>query len=143
MRISADTQRFKKNQQPVITFVLFHNGSPEELENLGKGIRELGPAAHRAGVVEYPDISAVFGITLLDPACQQGNPTNGMLRAADVEQYEVPALRKTYDLFSSKLSGDSRFAYSMIMLEGYSVQAVQAVPAESTAFGLRSQRVLQ
>lgn len=123
--------------------MFFYNGSPEELKKLGKGIRELGPAAYKVGVVEYPDMAEVFGARLQDPLCQKGNPINGMLRAADAEKYEVPALRKTYDLFSAKLRDDSRLANSVIMLEGYSVQGVQAVPAENTAYGLRSQRILQ
>ncbi|KAK3994189.1 hypothetical protein QBC44DRAFT_322800 [Cladorrhinum sp. PSN332] len=131
------------SEKPVINFLFFYNGPADELKKYSNEVQKLGPAAYREGVVaDYPDMAKVIGVTLEDGFCQKGS-LNAMLRAADVISYEIPALRKAYELFSTGMRSEPAFAGSVVMLEGYSVQAVQAVPAESTAYAHRAQRIVQ
>ncbi len=67
---------------------------------------------------------------------------SAFLRGIDVDNYDIDALRNWYDIFSDMLATEEAFAGSVCMLEGYSVQAVQAVSAESTTFPHRHQRLL-
>ncbi|KAK4227802.1 hypothetical protein QBC38DRAFT_477016 [Podospora fimiseda] len=130
-------------ENPVITFSLYYNGPASELKMYSENIHNLGPVAHKEGVVEYSKMSAVFGADINGGFCSKNQNPNVALRASDVISYEIPALRKAYDLLSSGLKSEPAFAYSVVMLEGYSVQGVQAVPAESAAYPHRAQRILQ
>jgi hypothetical protein len=125
----------------VILVLVFYDGTVEESRRYTQPIHDLGPLAHTPGVAEYPGLSAILGVDAASgPICQpQGT---AFLRGIDVDRYEIDAVRRWYDIFSEMLASEELFARSMCMLEGYSVQAVQAVPSDSTAFPHRDQRLL-
>lgn len=60
----------------------------------------------------------------------------------DVDSYDIPALRQSYNAFRDMIRTEPALSASMAYLEGYSLQAVQAVPYESTAFALRDRKLL-
>lgn len=60
----------------------------------------------------------------------------------DVDSYDVKGLRKSYNAFRDMIRAEPALSLSMAYLEGYSLQAVQAVPYESTAFALRNRKLL-
>lgn len=60
----------------------------------------------------------------------------------DVDFYDLPALRNSYNAFRSMIRAEPSLSPSMAYLEGYGLQAVQSVPYESTAFALRDRKLL-
>ncbi|KAK4167727.1 putative FAD-dependent oxygenase [Cladorrhinum sp. PSN259] len=129
-------------EKPVISLMFFFNGPAEELKKITKEVHNLGPATYNGGAVaEYPDLTTLMASRPQDPVCEKGN-TNRALRAADLISYEIPAMRKAYDTFSRRITSEPAFNNSVVLLEQYSVQAVQAVPPENTAYAHRAQRLL-
>jgi hypothetical protein len=94
----------------------------------------------QAGEVPYPLLPKITGNGNDDPPCQSGSVA--MLFPIDLKSYDVPALRLVYDAFSEIMQRVPAFNNSLFLLEGYSVQGVQAVPAATTAFPHRSQKLL-
>jgi hypothetical protein len=82
----------------------------------------------------------MFGADMDGPECKPKG--SAFLRGVDVDNYDIDGLRKWYDIFSDMVATEEAFDTSACMLEGYSVQGVQAVPEESTAFPHRHQRLL-
>ncbi|KAK4239566.1 6-hydroxy-D-nicotine oxidase [Achaetomium macrosporum] len=126
--------------KPVIVLTIFWNGPVEGRGGYTDPFHALGPASYSSGATEYPGVMAVMGTDMNSPVCQPQGTV--FLRGAVVDTYETGALRKWYNLFSEMLRSEEAFAHSFCMLEGYSVQAVQAVPSDSTAFPDRKQRLL-
>ena len=124
----------------MIVYWVFYNGPMTGSRKYTAPIHGLGPVAYSSGVTEYPGLMAVMGNDVDGPDCQPKG--SAVLRAADVDRYEVVALRIWYTIFSKMVATAPDLANSFCLLEGYSVQAVQAVPADSTAFPHRSQRLL-
>lgn len=60
----------------------------------------------------------------------------------DFQNYNLHAMRQVYDLFNQKMQDNPALNNSMFALESYSVQGVQAVRAETTAFALREDTIL-
>lgn len=94
----------------------------------------------QAGEVPYPLLPKLTGNGNGDPPCQRGRV--GMLFPVYLKSYDVPALRLVYDAFSEIMQRVPAFNNSLFLLEGYSVQGVQAVPAATTAVPHRSQNLL-
>jgi hypothetical protein len=126
--------------QPVIIFSVYYNGPMEECREHTQPVRDLGPVAYSSGVTDYPGLAATLGVDFGGANCQ--DQRTAYIRAIDVERYDIAALRNWFDVYSEMLAAEPALARSVCMLEGYSVQAVQAVPADSTAFPHRRQRLL-
>jgi hypothetical protein len=126
--------------QPVIQLLVLYNGPKEEARQYSAPVHALGPVRYTSGVTDYPGTMHALLADTNDPNCQpQGT---AFFRGIDVNRYEIPALRNWFDIFSDMLATEEAFANSICLLEGYSVQGVQAVLAESTAFPHRHQRLL-
>ncbi|KAK4039499.1 6-hydroxy-D-nicotine oxidase [Parachaetomium inaequale] len=126
--------------EPVISVSVFYNGPMEECHEYTRPIRDLGPVAYSSGVTDYPGLSAALGVDFAGVYCQ--DQRTAYIRAIDVDRYDIAALRNWFDVYSEMLAAEPALAKSVCMLEGYSVQAVQAVPADSTAFPHRHQRLM-
>lgn len=127
--------------QPVIRFMVFFNGPMKECRQYSAAVHALSPVSYMSGVTELPGVMSVLGADANSQHCQPKG--TGFMRGIDVNHNELPALRAWFDLFSDMLASDEAFSGSFCFLEGYSVQGVQAVPAESTAFPHRDRRLLQ
>ncbi|KAL4807630.1 hypothetical protein BDV18DRAFT_158846 [Aspergillus unguis] len=57
-------------------------------------------------------------------------------------RYDVQAQKDFYEAFKEGTAGDSLFNTSMVLIEQYSAQGVESVPADSTAFPHRSDALL-
>ncbi|KAI4868239.1 FAD-binding domain-containing protein [Hypoxylon rubiginosum] len=86
-----------------------------------------------------PDLTSPFvklePVTLnsnIDAPCQKVGLVNTRF-TIDVETYDTQAQRKVYDMFSLATHETPALDGSLFLFEGYSLQAVQAVPRESTA----------
>jgi hypothetical protein len=54
-----------------------------------------------------------------------------MLFSIDLERYNVTAHRKAYNIFNDALKSSPALGHSSVVNEGYSVKAVQAIPADA------------
>lgn len=125
---------------PVILYYILYNGPASAELKYASPIRALGPLNVQAGEVPYPLLPKITVSANDDPPCQRRGVA--MSFPIDLKSYNVPALRLVYDAFSDIMQRVPAFNESVFLLEGYSVQGVQAVPAATTAFPHRSQNLL-
>lgn len=124
----------------MIQFLVVYNGPMEECKRYSAPVHALGPISYTSGATEYPGVMEALAADANSIHCQPKG--TAWFRGIDVNHYELPALRAWFDIFSKMLASEEAFAGSFCILEGYSVQGVQAVPAESTAFPHRDRRLL-
>lgn len=93
-----------------------------------------------SGTTIYPGLAAVAGYTSDGYLCQYKGKL--ALWPADVKTYEIAAMRKWYNMFDAMVNTEPALAGSFCLLEGYSTQAVERVPEESTAYPHRKQKLL-
>ncbi|KAK3313658.1 hypothetical protein B0H66DRAFT_577592 [Apodospora peruviana] len=125
---------------PVISHSILFNGPLRELEKYAKPLYGLKNVGVYSGVTDYPGLADVTGYTVDGYLCQYKGKL--AMWPSDVETYEVPAIRRWYDLFDEMVQAEEALSGSFCLLEGYSTQAVRAVPADSTAYPHRRQKLL-
>ena len=126
--------------QPVILYYILYDGPASDELQYSTPIHALGPVDVQAGEAAYPQLPELTGNGNEGLACQ---PSAVALRfPIDLKTYDVPALRLVYNAFGDMMQRVPAFNSSFFLLEGYSVQAVQAVPAQNTAFPHRSDTLL-
>ncbi|KAH6612315.1 hypothetical protein B0J18DRAFT_441854 [Chaetomium sp. MPI-SDFR-AT-0129] len=126
--------------KPGISSIVFYNGPLADSQAYTAPIQALKPVGYVSGSAEYPDVNAVVGTAKDSPICQAKGTVG--LRAVDVDEYDLAGLRKAFDILEESIASDPALGASFAMLEGYSVQAVQAVPAERSAFPHRDLRLM-
>ncbi|KAI1084318.1 FAD binding domain protein [Whalleya microplaca] len=102
---------------------------------------KLGPVATTSSAGTYRNLAAWTGNGNADAPCQKVGLVNTRF-PIDVETYDIQAQRKVYDLFSSATHETPALNGSLFLFEGYSLQAVQAIPKESTAVSYRGDNLL-
>ena len=126
---------------PITTFFVLQEGVSAVDSTYTAPFFDLGPVASNNGTGPYTDVAAWTGNGNEDVSCQRG----GLAKARfpiDLEAYNVDAIRKFYDLFASSTRETPAFNTSSFLYEGYSVQGVQAIPSDSTAYPFRSDNLL-
>ncbi|KAL9111384.1 MAG: hypothetical protein Q9227_004261 [Pyrenula ochraceoflavens] len=126
--------------KPIIKYNIFYQGPTSIASSYAAPFRALNPLTITSGSVEYPDLPQKAGWDLNGASCTSRIMT--LRFPIDLPEFNVPSLRQMYNGFSDALSRKPAFAHSVVLIEGYSVQAVQAVPADSTAFPHREDRLL-
>ena len=101
----------------------------------------LGPAVTDSGTGDYTKLAAWTSNGEKDPPCQKAGFVNTRF-PIDLEVYDVPAQRKVYNDFAAGLKATPALNNSLFLFEGYSLQGVKAVPADSTAFPFRQNNLL-
>lgn len=64
-----------------------------------------------------------------------------MMFPISIKSYNIQAQRAAFDAFNA-FTADARFLNSAVLMEGYSTQAVKAVPSDTTAFPHRADNFL-
>lgn len=94
-----------------------------------------------AGTGTYRDLASWTGNDNEAPQCQNAGLTN-LRFPVSLEYYNPTAQRKAFDTFASVTHQHPALYNSMYMFEGYSLQGVQDIPADSTAFPHRQDNLL-
>jgi hypothetical protein len=89
----------------------------------------------------YTDLAGWTGIANSSPPCQKGALANPRFPIY-LQSYNVDAQKKAYGVFANAVRGTSEFNNSIFMFEGYSMEGVQAIPYDSSAFAFRSENIL-
>lgn len=129
------------SKQPILVSTVYYNGPASEAASYFAPFAALSPLqTTEVLTTDYPGLAAAAQFRVTDWACQPkaGATVYGM----DVDSYDVKGLRKSYNAFRDMIRAEPALSLSMAYLEGYSLQAVQAVPYESTAFALRDRKLL-
>ncbi|RYO90851.1 hypothetical protein DL766_007749 [Monosporascus sp. MC13-8B] len=106
-----------------------------------KPFQDIGRIATQSAAGDYPNLPAWTGNGNQDPPCQKVGLVNNRF-PIDLELYDPEAQRQVYDLFKSATQETPALNGSLFLFEGYSLQAVQAVPKESTAVSYRGDKLL-
>ena len=126
--------------QPIIFYgIIYHGPASEELEYAAP-IKDLNPIPIGAGEVPMPALAAMTYMGVDSVGCAYGNTV--IRHPIGTKTYNVASIRKMYDEFDSTLNKHPELKGSFFLLEGYSTQAVKALPEESTAFPHRSDELL-
>lgn len=134
MRPRADQHK------PVIRYIMLYDGPLAEQQLYAAPLYELGPTSSTREEVSYVDIPSKTGTGENDLSCQKGAV---MLRFPnDLLELNVSALRQAYEVFNDMLVQEPAFIHSFFLIEGFSVQAVQAVESALSAVPYRHNRLL-
>ncbi|KAF2963062.1 hypothetical protein GQX73_g10516 [Xylaria multiplex] len=131
---------------------LLNNGSPPvNIVNYGflmnvpemdpKPFHDLGPTTTDTGSGIYLDVPRWVGWDNDAAPCQHNGLANTRF-PIDIQAYNVPAMRKVYDLFADVTQKTPELNGSFFLFEGYSLEGVKAVPGESTAYAFRDDNIL-
>ena len=91
-------------------------------------------------MTDYARINAITNSHMEGPNCDYAGA--GGMWPADTVEYDVEAMKSWWDIFTEMVTTEPGLAGSATMIEGYSTQAVEAVPEASTAFALRGEKLL-
>ena len=89
----------------------------------------------------YPDVPKALFLDNAGPACQKIGRANSRFHL-DVLEYNVPALRRVFDLFSKTVHQTPALNGSVVLLEGYPSEGVKAVPSDTSAFPNRGDNIM-
>ncbi|OQE25457.1 hypothetical protein PENSTE_c006G05090 [Penicillium steckii] len=126
---------------PVIVFYIIQEGVKAVDSIYTKPFHDIGPISIDPQSGTYKDLAAWTSIALDSPPCQNMGFANPRFPIY-LEQYNVPAQKKAWDIYAPAIRGSSAFNNSIFMFEGYSAGGVHAIPADSTAFAFRSENLL-
>ncbi|KAJ9610002.1 hypothetical protein H2200_006332 [Cladophialophora chaetospira] len=125
---------------PVIIYTILYDGPLSVAKKYSAPIRNLSALQTDSREVPYLALPGLTGNGGNDIACQKGAT---LLRfPIYLESVNVTALQQVYDAFDQMMVQQPAFNNSFFLVEGYSVQGVQKVPADSTAFPHRGVHML-
>ncbi|KAF6784750.1 FAD-dependent oxygenase [Colletotrichum sojae] len=128
-------------ENPIILFWIIQEGVTAVDAAYTKPFHDIGPLSVEPTAGTYLDLAAWTGIALDSVPCQKAGLNNPRFPIY-VESYNIEAQRKAYDLFAAAVNSSSPFYNSLFMFEGYSVEGVKAIAADSTAFAYRGDNLL-
>ncbi|CAI7676577.1 unnamed protein product [Penicillium pancosmium] len=126
---------------PVIVFYIIQEGVKAVESTYTKAFHDIGPISINPQSGTYKDLANWTSIAVDSPPCQKLGFANPRFPIY-LEQYNVPAQKKAWDIYAPAVSGSSPFNNSIFMFEGYSAEGVHAISADSTAFAFRSENLL-
>ena len=89
----------------------------------------------------FKDIAKWTDMATDSPPCQKAGLSH-IRFPVDLQQYNPIAQRDAFDHFSSVTHVNTALNNSLFLFEGYSVQGVQSIPSDSTAFPHREANLL-
>ncbi|KAJ5959954.1 FAD-binding type 2 [Penicillium vulpinum] len=126
---------------PVIVVYLIQEGVTAIDSIYTKPFHDIGPLAIVPQAGTYKDLAAWTGIALDSAPCQNMGMANPRFPIY-LETYDVPAMRKAWDIYEPAIRGTSPFSYSILMFEGYSFGGVHKITTRESAFPFRSENIL-
>lgn len=119
------------------------NDSPEKLSEYTKAFHKFEPLVSTSTELPYPDIPAFLAVRQSDLLCQKRSKTHASVNfPIDLYKFNVSTMRSVYDKVHQSQVEDPRLVGSVMLIEGFGVQAVQAIDATSTAVPFRKKRLL-
>ncbi|KAJ5897015.1 uncharacterized protein N7473_006414 [Penicillium subrubescens] len=126
---------------PVIIFYIIQEGVTTVDSAYTEPFHNIGPISIQPASGTYTDLAGWTGIANSSPPCQKGALANPRFPIY-LQSYNVDAQKKAYSVFANAVRGASTFNNSIFMFEGYSMEGVQAIASDSSAFAFRSENIL-
>ncbi|KAK5994217.1 FAD-linked oxidoreductase chyH [Cladobotryum mycophilum] len=126
---------------PVIQILIIQEGVTAVDSVYTAPFQSLEPLSVEVHTGGYTDLAKWVGITTEDIPCQKNGAANPRFPIY-LETFNVAAQKQAFEVFADAVRGDSIFNNSLVTFDGYSMEGVRAVDAESTAFAYRNQNVL-
>ncbi|KAG9234591.1 hypothetical protein BJ875DRAFT_509324 [Amylocarpus encephaloides] len=124
--------------EPSIGWTFAYRGPAEEAENLLAPFNAIQAVGDIQGDVPYPDISVAQGTGEEGFLCQSHN-TIRTITTAGLQVYNVTAQQQIFDSFKQHITDNPQLAVAgLVVMEGYSTAAVEAIPSDSSAYPFRS-----
>lgn len=101
---------------------------------------DVGPIHVESGERPLPDMTTVFRMDLDGAGCAHGRV--GLRYPIVMDTWNPEAVRKAFDELDLAMQEHEELNNTRLLFEGYSTQAVKAVPEESTAFPHRQANLL-
>lgn len=127
--------------QAVFATWIVYEGTPEQASPYTSKMEALGPAAQAFNTTAYPGIAVLTGNDRGAKLCAE-NGDHVLRFPIDLRGYNVTAQRAAYALLDAVSRAHPALGRATWLNEGYSVRAVQAVPADSTAYPDRFNNLL-
>ncbi|PVH93235.1 FAD-binding domain-containing protein [Periconia macrospinosa] len=126
---------------PIIQFFIVQEDTEIVDEKFTAPFTALGPAVQAAGGGDYRDLPTWTGNAGDQIFCQKLG-LSAFRFPLELQVYDIAAQRKVYDLYNAAMKETPALNGSIALFEGYSMQGVQAVPAESSAYPFRESPLL-
>ncbi|KAK8034591.1 hypothetical protein PG993_009586 [Apiospora rasikravindrae] len=120
---------------------IIYEGTPEQAAPYTSKMEALEPATTNFNTTTYPGIAVLMGMDRSASACLE-NGDHVLRFPIDLRGYNLTAHRAAYTIFDEVSGRYPALSGATMLNEGYSVRAVQAVPAESTAYPDRFNNLL-
>lgn len=129
------------SSRPVLIVFMMQEGADVVDEAYSAALKKVGPVSVDDTPGTYLDLAAWTMIAIDSMPCQKLDGNN-LRFPLYLKKYNVPAMRKAYDMFAAALKETPEFTNSIFLFESYPVQAVQSVPSEGSAFAFRGDNIL-
>ncbi|KAE8374731.1 FAD-binding domain-containing protein [Aspergillus bertholletiae] len=126
---------------PVIQVLIIQEGVAAVDSAYTAPFHAMGPISIEPQTGSYTDLAKWVGITTTDGPCLKDGSMNPRWPIY-LQTFNVTAQKKAYEAFAEGVRGSSIFNNSLVTFDGYSMEGVKSVNAESTAFAYRDQNVL-
>lgn len=127
--------------QPVIAFFILQEGVSVVDPIYTDPFTAIGPVVSDGAGGTYQDLAVWTGNDNSALPCQNASLVNTRY-PIDLLTYDVKAMRDTFNLFAVTSLKIPALNGSLFLFEGYSLQGVQRIPSESTAFPFRGDTLL-
>ncbi|KAH7377538.1 FAD binding domain-containing protein [Cadophora sp. MPI-SDFR-AT-0126] len=128
--------------KPVIAFYLIQEGVNKVSSAYSAAFEALGPMVNTDTSGDYRDLAAWTGISLADVPCSKSGNANPRFPIY-LKSYSPTAQAAVYELFkNATTTPGTPFANALFMFEGYSMQGVQALSTDASAFAYREDNLL-
>lgn len=121
--------------------LLVYEGTEEQAAPYAAQLLALDPVAVTSLTTTYPGLAVPTNNDQNAFPCQDTG-THSLRFPIDLEQFNVSAHRQAFAIFNDAMNTYPGLNGSSFLNEGYSVRAVQAIPADSTAYPDRSNNLL-
>ncbi|KAK8080847.1 hypothetical protein PG997_008665 [Apiospora hydei] len=126
--------------EPSMYWVFGYAGAAEEAEELLEPFNAIPAAASDQGDVPYPQIASRQGTGVNETLCAPSR--KHIFSTAGLIEYNITIEREIYHTFAQMVERYPDLKTTHIVHEGYSTEAVQKVPSDSTAYPLRNDTLL-
>ncbi|KAJ4355674.1 uncharacterized protein N0V89_003694 [Didymosphaeria variabile] len=129
--LNAVLSRPAADTDPVFTYSLAYEGTPEELHIRAKSFLALSPLTTTLTMdITYDKLYQALGFGKDAFACRKN--INQDMAGVALKRWNIEGLEKAYRIFSD-LTADPRFFNSFMLMENYGIVAVTGVDPDSTA----------
>lgn len=121
-------------------FFIHYVGSAEDAQPYLQPFQDLDPLYTSGTYYSYPDVLDATGTGMNSPMCQDGH-TN-MQFPFGLKEHNITAVRQIWDYYSNVTTVQPVYNQSIVVFEAYSLEGVQAVDPDTTAFPHRTDHLL-